>query len=137
MACAIFGFLLSRANKKIKILLGGADSSAESLPQDLIRRLTKTEIRLDEMSPRLEVVEAISNTSVQKVGFIRFNPFQNTGGDNSFIIALLDGKNNGVLISSLYMREGVRVYAKQIENGVSRHPLSEEEKKVLRETMAK
>ena len=73
--------------------------------------------------------------SVQKVGFLRFNPFQDTGGDNSFALALLDRENNGVILSSFYTREGVRIYAKQIENGASRQALSDEEKKVLEEAL--
>ena len=89
------------------------------------------------LEPRLGVVEAISKISVQKVGFVRFNPFHDTGGDQSFIAVFLDRENNGMVISSLYMRDGVRVYGKEIEHGASRQPLSEEERGVLEETLKK
>lgn len=68
---------------------------------------------------------------VQKVGLIRFNPFQETGGDHSFSIALLDGKDTGVVLTGLHTRERTRVYAKAINRGKSEHELSNEEKKAF------
>ncbi len=68
---------------------------------------------------------------VQKVGLIRFNPFQETGGDHSFSIALLDGKDTGVVLTGLHTRERTRVYAKSIKRGKSEHELSNEEKKAF------
>ena len=59
------------------------------------------------------------------------------GGNQSFAIALLDGHNNGLVISSLYTREGTRIYAKPIIKGNSpRHPLTEEEKKAIAKAQA-
>lgn len=68
---------------------------------------------------------------VQKVGLIRFNPFRETGGDHSFSIALLDGKDTGVVLTGLHTRERTRVYAKAINKGKSEHELSNEEKKAF------
>ncbi len=68
---------------------------------------------------------------VQKIGIVRFNPFKEIGGNQSFSVAILDGNNSGVVISSLYNREGNRVYAKPIKNGKSEYILSEEEKKAI------
>jgi hypothetical protein len=62
---------------------------------------------------------------------LRYNPFDNVGGDQSFSIALLDANNNGFVITSLYAREGTRVFAKPIKNGESEFPLSEEEKEAI------
>ncbi|MFO7807274.1 MAG: DUF4446 family protein [Candidatus Moraniibacteriota bacterium] len=70
--------------------------------------------------------------SIHKVGLLRFNPFREIGGDQSFSLALLDDNNNGAVLSSLYSREGVRIYAKSIQNGVSvKYPLTEEEKQAI------
>jgi hypothetical protein len=117
--------------------LFGSKPLPENIYGELLRRLTRAETKLAYLEPRTDHLEEISKISVQKVGFLRFNPFQDTGGDNSFIAAFLDGKNNGVLISSLYTREGVRLYAKQILAGSSRNHLSEEEQKILQETLSK
>lgn len=66
---------------------------------------------------------------IQKIGLIRFNPFKETGGDQSFVLSLLDKENNGVIISGLYSRAGTRWYAKKVKKGAgTEHNLSEEEK---------
>jgi hypothetical protein len=67
----------------------------------------------------------------QKLGLIRFNPFNETGGNNSFSLALLDGKNNGWVMTGLHTRERTRLYVKPVKNLKSEYELSEEEKKAL------
>lgn len=75
----------------------------------------------------------LANKGLHKFGMIRFNPFKDIGGDQSFAIALLNGKNNGLVISSLYTREGTRIYAKAIVDGESeKHTLTEEERQALK-----
>lgn len=74
---------------------------------------------------------------IQKVGLIRFNPFKETGGDQSFILALLDEDNNGVVLSGLYSRSGMRWYAKKIKKGQgAEHTLSDEEKEAIKQAVA-
>lgn len=68
---------------------------------------------------------------LQKSAFVRYNPFEETGGDQSFIVAILDGNNSGFVISSLHSRNGTRIYAKQILMGKESHQLSKEEKEVV------
>ena len=69
---------------------------------------------------------------IQKVGVVRFNPFGEVGGNQSFAIALLDNSLSGVIILSLYSREGVKVYSKQIVEGKSEYTLSKEEEEAIR-----
>ncbi len=77
--------------------------------------------------------KAYSLKSVHKVGLLRFNPFREIGGDQSFSVALLDGSDSGIVISSLYSREGVRIYSKSIQKGQSvKYPLTEEEKQAIK-----
>ena len=83
------------------------------------------------VSKELEKMKEESNFSIQKIGIIRFNPFKEAGGNQSFSIALLDARNNGITISSLYGREGNRVFAKPIKNSLSTYTLSEEEKMAI------
>ena len=106
------------------------------LLKELIQKINESKKRLDALEPRTEELEKFSKVSVQKVGFLRFNPFHDTGGDQSFALALLDQGNNGMVISSLYTREGNRVYAKEISGGRPKQALSDEEKKVLDEAMS-
>ena len=72
-----------------------------------------------------------SKFSIQKTGVVRFNPFSEIGGDQSFSIALLNKNNDGLVITSLYTRERNRVYAKPIIKGKSQYLLSKEEKEAL------
>lgn len=128
-------WFLARLNRKWNRVFGkGAKDAAGALPE-VLQRLMRTEQHLGGLEPRVRVLEQIGAIAVQKVGFMRFNPFEDTGGDQSFAVALLDRGNNGVVISSLYTREGVRIYAKEIQGGNSKHPLSDEEKAVLAQAM--
>jgi hypothetical protein len=67
---------------------------------------------------------------------MRFNPFKEVGGNQSYAVALLNGKNSGVVFSSLHTREGTRAYAKPVKNGsADGFPFTEEEKAVIHEAI--
>jgi hypothetical protein len=76
-------------------------------------------------------IGTIIKNSFQKKGMVRYNPFKDTGGNQSFSLALLDLDNNGFILTSIHGREVNRVYAKNIEKGKSAHNLSAEEKEAL------
>ena len=84
-------------------------------------------------STDLKKLKKENKFSVQKIGIIRFNPFKEVGGDQSFSIALLNGENTDIVITSLYSQKGNRIYGKPIKNGKSQYSLSEEEKKAIEE----
>lgn len=69
--------------------------------------------------------------AVQKLGLVRFNPFDDGGGNFSFCLALLDAHNSGVIITSMHGREQNRIYTKKILNGKSEIQLTEEEQKAI------
>jgi hypothetical protein len=99
--------------------------------------------RLDDVASRVEALnklqrdlELISQRSIQKVGVVRFNPFPDTGGDQSFAIALLDADGNGLVLSSLHSRADTRMFAKPVQAGRSRHQLSDEEQDAIRRALA-
>lgn len=73
---------------------------------------------------------------IQRVGVVRFNPFSDTGGAQSFTMAILDGKNDGVVMTSLYARSGNRWYVKQIIRGEGKDiELSKEELAAIRQAI--
>ncbi len=86
---------------------------------------------LEKLTQGLENLKKESKVHIQKVGIVRYNPFSNVGGDQSFSIALLDNNNNGIVITSLYAQDSNRVYAKSVKQGQSEHSLSDEEKKAI------
>lgn len=100
--------------------------------EDLVLQHKKTLVNhhknLKELGKILEELVEHNKLNVQKVGLVRFNPFADSGGNMSFVLALLDGKDSGIVISSLHTREGTRIYAKNIEHGQSSYHLTEEEK---------
>ncbi|MFH2085724.1 MAG: DUF4446 family protein [bacterium] len=80
----------------------------------------------------LQKVKESAELHVQHVTLKRFNPFGDTGGDQSFMLALLDGNLDGVVITSLHSRENTRFYVKSVKGGVGiDHPLSDEEQKII------
>lgn len=72
---------------------------------------------------------------IQKVGLVKFNPFNETGGDHSFSLVLLDGNKNGIIITSLHTRERTRLYTKVVKSGKSAIELSNEESKALSQAL--
>ena len=104
---------------------GGKD--LEEVLGNLIKKLEGQETDLKKNFEEISRLNQIAERSFQKIGVVRFNPFKDVGGDQSFSIALLDLNNNGFVITSLYGREGNRIYAKPINNGKSEYSLSEEE----------
>lgn len=68
----------------------------------------------------------------QKAGMVKYDAFREMSGKLSYALALLDQENNGVMISSMYSREGCYSYIKEIMHGESRINLSEEEEKALK-----
>lgn len=86
---------------------------------------------IEDIGKRINLLEEDSKFHIQKVGFIRFNPFKELGGDHSFSLAILDAHNSGVVITGLHTRDRTRVYMKDIKKGGSDVELSLEEKKAL------
>jgi len=84
------------------------------------------------LSKDLKDLEKENTFHFQKFGIVRFNPFSDVGGNQSFSIALLDANDNGIVITSLYDREKCRLFAKPIKKGESKFPLSKEEKEVIK-----
>lgn len=80
---------------------------------------------------KISYLEEDGKLHIQKVGLSRFNPFKELGGDHSFCIAILDGQDSGIIITSLHTRDRTRVYMKDIKKGKSSSELSAEEKKAL------
>ena len=76
-------------------------------------------------------MEQASCDHIQHLGFMRFNPFRETGGDQSFVLALADGHGNGTVISTLHNRELTRVYAKPLAAWQSTYPLTDEEQQTI------
>ena len=99
--------------------------------KEVLECLKKLEKDYENVSRSLEEFKKESRKTIQKIGIVRFNPFKEVGGDQSFSIVLLDADNNGFVVTSHYHRDTNRVYAKPVEGGTSKYQLSEEEKEAI------
>lgn len=124
----------SRMRKKQEQLFTGKNGmDLEKIILDQSQNLKELDKDIQDLYGISNQINNLASRSVHKVGVVRFNPFKDLGGDQSFSIALLDGQNNGMVISGLHTREGNRVYAKPVEKGQAvKHPLTEEEKEAIK-----
>jgi hypothetical protein len=123
---------LARLVKQYRHLMAGVDGTSleESLNQhiDEVRHAVESLAELDTKTRRMD---RTLKHSMQWMGVVRFNPFRNTGGDQSFAWAIVDGYGNGVVLSSLHSRENTRIYAKPLHKWESPYSLTEEEKQAI------
>lgn len=111
-----------------------AGTSGENIEGLIEKCLLKTEgmvYKNKEIENHLNEIDRNILNCIQKVGIVRFNAFDNVGSDLSYSVALLDGNDNGVVITSLFTRDGSTTYGKPIMGGKSRYPLSAEEIKAI------
>lgn len=113
------------------VLTGTQGADLEAVLRDYAAQVQRTAAQVDELGQQAQQLEETLRQSLQQVGVVRFNPFSDTGGDQSFAIALLDAQGDGVVLSGLYSRAGVRVYAKPVEGGTSTYHLSAEEEEAI------
>jgi hypothetical protein len=130
-------FRLAAVKRKSEVFFEG--KNGKNLEELILRSVSDIKSLDSEIQELYGISNAINNlslSSIHRVGILRFNPFGDIGGDQSFSVAFLDGKNSGLVISSLHTREGTRVYAKPIDKGeAEKYPLTEEEKKVIKIAM--
>ena len=110
---------------------GVAAGNLEELVGRHLQRVDETAAKLEEIGAYCRDLDAGLKRSLQRVGVVRFSPFNDVGGDQSFSVALLDAKGDGLVISSLFSRRDSRVYVKPIEKGQSKYALSAEEQQAI------
>ena len=128
----------ARLRRRLDGVTRGAEGrSLEAILDAHLDKVLAVARELDELSARSAVLEADARRAVQRIGLVRFNPFEETGGNQSFALALTDRNGDGFVVSSLHARTGTRLYAKAIVAGKSDSALSAEEAEALRLALAK
>ncbi len=134
LAILVLAFFVFKNNNRINLLLQGKD--AKSL-EDSFRYMAEEVKRMNENEIVTEKALNNLNMRLKKSlsGFrtVRFNPFPDQGGNQSFAIAVVNEEGDGFIISSLYSREKTSVFAKPVKGGKSEFELTAEEKKALQE----
>lgn len=132
-------FVFNTVRHYQKLTSGIKKEDLRSILNDLLGKMEIDGKRIDELIKKAKSLEEDDVFHIQKIGLVRFNPFEETGGDQSFTLSLLNGSNSGVVISSLYRREGTtRIYAKPVEKGKgTKYELSVEEKEAIKKAVKK
>jgi hypothetical protein len=140
LVMAVVG-LIRRARslgRRLESLTRGTDGeSLEAVLGTHLDRVRQVVNDVNTVAARTALVERDLQGAFGRVGLVRFNPFEDTGGNQSFALALLDGRGDGFVVSSLHARSGTRVYAKAVTGGASEAALSAEEAEALRQALAK
>lgn len=116
-----------------RLTKGTSSKSLKSILEEVLNKMDESKKDIGSLQEYCANLNKEGEVHIKKIGLHRFNPFKDTGGDQSFILSLVDSRDSGVLISALYSRSGTRWYAKKIVNGKgSEVELSEDEKKALK-----
>ena len=136
VAVIVLGARLWRMERRLRAIFEGKDAkNLEDVFALLRKEVMEARRSLQSLDERVTEARGKLRGSVQNVGIVRLNPFRDAGGDQSFCIALLDETRTGVVVSSLYARDGVRVYGKPVVAGVSTYTLSAEEKQAIEQAL--
>jgi hypothetical protein len=140
LAIAVVGLIRrvrSLGRRLESLTRGGDESSLEDVLGSHLERVKQVVSDVDAVAARTAVVERDLQAAFGRIGLVRFNPFEDTGGNQSFALAMLDGRGDGFVVSSLHARAGTRVYAKAIASGSAEAALSDEEGEALKQALAK
>lgn len=83
-----------------------------------------------------ENLDKTVDNCIQKIGLLRYNAFKDVGSNLSFALAILNNKNDGVVLNGIYSRDMSNIYAKPIVNGTSEYALSDEEKEAIKKAIS-
>lgn len=143
--CVILAVLVITVLCKLKTLKRRIDSlsrgkdikSLEDIILNFFERVESLEEGEEMTRAALNAIKDNLKITYQKKGLVKYDAFREMSGALSYSLALLDKENNGVLISSMYSREGCYTYAKDIKNGECKINLSEEEAEALKQAVNK
>ena len=123
---------VSRLDRRlVRLTRGSEDGNLQEVLESHLDAVARVVDDVDELQARSAVLEGRSQRAFSRIGLVRFNPFEDTGGNQSFALALLDGRDDGVVISSLHTRSATRIYAKAVSRGRSDGALSQEENQAV------
>jgi hypothetical protein len=105
--------------------------SLQGVLETHLGRVVEVQSDIVDLARRTANLEVEGRRAFQRIGLVRFNPFEDTGGNQSFALALLDAEEDGIIISSLHSRGATRIYAKAIAAGRPEAALSSEESEAL------
>jgi hypothetical protein len=136
-ATAVWAVLMLRAARTAqKVLLGGGTRDIVDFAVSLQARIDDLHRAVDEIAGGLARVDRRVDGSVSKTSLVRYDAFQQKGGEQSATVALLDGERTGIVISAIQGRDYARIYMKELDRGRASVALSPEELEAVERAMA-
>ena len=135
----ILSFLIWKQNKFLRSLFPqSGERDIRKKFEEIIRTVESFKGDIAGIESKVKEVQSRGLKHIQRVGLLRFNPYNDTGGNISFSVCLLDNSGSGIVITSLHARSGTRVFGKEIVSGkAKKQELSKEEELVIKNTMTK
>ena len=126
-------FKLKKINKNYKTFMKklGNGNNIEEILKKYIQKVEEVDGKNKEIMEYCNRLEKDISLCIKKIGMVRYSAFKDTGSDLSFALALLNEKNDGVILNGIYSREMSNIYAKQVKEGKTNNKISEEEDKAL------
>jgi hypothetical protein len=141
LAVALFGVVVwvvrlqrraAGLERRLDLLLGDlSDDGTARMLADYLSTVRATAASVNQMRVEHDELVRVMPSVIRHVGLVRFSPFHDTGGDQSFALALLDGQKSGVVVTGLHARTDSRLYAKPIQHGQSSYSLTPEEREAM------
>lgn len=139
VVCAILAIWLAGSQRRVKRLetrldeLFGDNSgqSGAQMVAEYLATVRQTSASVNQLQAAQTDLSRIIPSMIRHVGLVRFSPFHDTGSDQSFALALLDGHGDGVVVTALHSRSDSRLYAKPIERYRSQYSLTPEEREAM------
>lgn len=124
---------LAKIRKEYKAFMKklGNGNNLEEMLKSYIYKVEDIDAKNQELQAYCNKLDGDMANCIQKIGIVRYSAFKDMGSDLSFTLALLDEKNDGVVLNGIYSRELSNIYAKPIKNGTSTYTISEEEKQAI------
>lgn len=132
--CIVLFVKFSKQKKRYDFFMGANRRPSHNLEMKIEKYYRTSKSIEEKYGKLLDMVTDMDKTmksNIQKVGLVRYNPFDEMGGNLCFALALLDGEDNGIVLNGIHSRTGSFTYAKPIQMGVSIYMLSEEEIKAV------
>lgn len=117
-----------------RLMRGKSGGDLEDLIKKISDDLDTLTLARTELKQDIETIRQRMRHHIRGIKTVRFNPFKDSGSNQSFATAFVNDNGDGVVISSLYSRDRVGIYAKPLEGHKSEYELSDEEKRVILES---
>ena len=133
----ILSYLVWQQNKFLKSLFpSSGERDIRKKFEEVLDEIKQFSGDLDKIKLKISEIEGLGLKHVQRIELLRFNPYDDTGGDQSYSMVFLDGDGSGFVITSLHARSGTRVFAKPVLKGKSeKYKFSQEEEEVVKKAI--